>query len=124
MRTLLALLAVLAVVASPVAAAAAQAACDQAGPGAIMVGMAMSGVDRTGAPTAMDPCCNHSDQHKRNANSCAQSCATSCAVATALPSSSVSLNRAFTRAPVSSARLVSVDGHEPSGPERPPKSMV
>jgi hypothetical protein len=124
MRILLALMAVLALVASPVTAAAAQAACGQTGPGGLMAGMRMPSADQGGASKAADPCCNYGGQHKQTANGCAQACATSCAVASALPSSSVSITRAFTRAPVTSARLVSVQGHEPSGPERPPKSMA
>jgi hypothetical protein len=123
MRLLLALLAVLALAASPMTAAAAQAACGQAASGAVMAGMGMPDA-HTGAPKVAGPCCSHGDQHKQIRNGCAQACAASCAVAVALPSSSASVTRVFTRVAATSAPLVSVMAHGPSGPERPPKSMV
>ena len=127
MRFVLAFLAVMALLVSPVTAAAAQVACGHEGPSATaglpmsaMPGMAQVGVQKL----AGDPCCDHTGQHKMNDKSCGQACATSCAVAAALPSSLVSINLTLTRAPVTLARLVSVKGYEPAGPERPPKSIA
>ncbi len=124
MRFVLALLAVLALLVSPVTAAAAGAACGQNGLPQ-MVGMGMSAppcADQADVHKAVDPCCGHADQHKMGDKSCAQACATSCAVVAALPSSLASLNLTVTRVPVTLARLISVKGYKPAGPERPPKS--
>jgi hypothetical protein len=122
MRFFLALLAVLTLAASPITAAAAQAACGRAAPAA-MQGMTMPGMDSAGAQ-ATDPCCNHGDQKGQNGKGCAQTCATACALAVALPASSPSITRGAERATVIPAQLTLAPVHEPSGPERPPKSMA
>jgi uncharacterized protein involved in copper resistance len=126
MRFVLALLAVLALLSSPMTAVAAQAACGHDG-SAAMAGMdmsAMPGMDHAGAQKAGgDPCCDHTDKH-RMSKDCAQVCATSCAVAVALPSSPVSIVFVAVRAPFVPARATPTPSFEPSGPERPPKSMV
>jgi hypothetical protein len=126
MRFALALVAVMALLVSPVTAAAAQAAC---GHGESTASSGMDMPAKAGAThaivSASDPCCDHStDQHKMSDKSCAQACATSCAVAAALPSSLVSLSPVYTRAPVTLARQGLVPLFQPSGPERPPKSMA
>jgi hypothetical protein len=131
MRFMLALLAVLALLSRPMTAAAAQVACSQDGPAAMasmdMVGTGMSampvmnhaGAQRGGG----DPCCDHSGKHKMSKD-CAQVCATSCAVAVALPSSSVNIVFVAVRAPLVAAPMAPTPSFEPSGPERPPKSMA
>lgn len=129
MRFVLALLAVLALLSSPMTAAAAQVACSQDGPEAMagmdMAGMAMSSMasmDHAGTQKG-DPCCDHTGKHKMSKD-CAQVCATACAVAVALPSSSASIVFVAVRAPLVAAPMAPTPSFEPSGPERPPKSMA
>ena len=122
MRFLLALFAVLALTVNPVTAGVAGAGCDRTGPIA-MAGMAMSSVDQSRAAQTADPCCNHGDAHKHKANNCGQICAAACAVAAALPASSASIACGVERVTVIPTQPTLARAHEPSGPERPPKSM-
>ena len=131
MRLVLALLAVMALLVSPVTATAAQVACGHDRPMAMTAAMAnmdgsamlASGHVKVQKATA-DPCCDHAKHGRMSSRSCAQACAASCAVAAALPTALASVDLAFTRAPAPLARLASVEGHEPAGPERPPKSIA
>jgi uncharacterized protein involved in copper resistance len=130
MRLVLALLAVMALLVSPVTATAAQAACGHDRPMAMtgamanMDGSAMPASDHAKVQKATaDPCCDHA-KHGRMSKSCAQICAVSCVAAAALPSALASVDPAFGREPAPLARLVSVKGYEPAGPERPPKSIA
>jgi hypothetical protein len=131
MRLVLALLAVMALVVSPVTAMAAQAACGHDHPMA-MTG-AVTDMDCAVAPASghaglqkatADPCCDHAKHDKTSSKSCAQACATSCAATAALPTALASINLTFTSAAAPLARLPSVEGHEPAGLERPPKSIA
>lgn len=123
-----AFLAVLALLVSPVTAATAQAACGH-GAASAMPGMDMPAkAGRVGADAARsggDPCCdpaNHQD--KKAGSSCAQMCAAACAATAALPAAPVSFTHVHVRAPLSPARLASVQSFRPSGPRRPPKSIA
>ena len=129
MRLVLALLAVMALLVSPVTATAAQAAC---GDRPMAMTGAMANMDRAAAPTSdraavqkatADPCCDHA-KHGQMSKSCAQACAASCVTAAALPNALGSVGLSFGREPAPLARLASVKGYEPSGPERPPKSIA
>jgi hypothetical protein len=123
MRFLLAFLAVLAMATSPATTAVARAACDQTAPMA-MAGTDVPGIDPSIAAQTADPCCDHGGAHKHKTDSCSQTCAVACAVAVALPASSVSITRGAERATVIPAQLTLARAHEPSGPDRPPKSMA
>jgi uncharacterized protein involved in copper resistance len=131
MRLVLALLAVMALLVSPVTATAAQAACghDRAmamtGTMANMDGSAMPALDHAKVQKATaDPCCDHAKHGRMSDKSCAQACAASCVAAATLLTPLASVDLAFTRARPSLARLASVEGHEPAGLERPPKSIA
>ena len=131
MRYLIAMLAALALLVNPVAAAAAQFACDHGG-------MAMAGMDHqqadmpmpgsaeetAAATTSADPCCDHSGGQKTDDRNCAQACATSCAVLVALPYTHASQLLTWTRAPAPPTSAIWPHGHDPSGLERPPKSIL
>lgn len=125
MRFVLALLAVVALLSSPMTAAAAQVACSHDEPAA-MASMDMSGMpgmDSADASKAGDPCCDHGGKSGMTKD-CAQACATMCAVTAALPSPPASLVRMPARVALAPARAAPGYAFEPSGPERPPKSMV
>ena len=117
MRLVLALLAVMALLVSPVTATAAQAACGHDRP------MAMTSDHAAVQKATADPCCDHA-KHGQMSKSCAQACAVSCVAAAALPGLLASVDLAFARAPAPLARQLSVEGHEPAGLERPPKSIA
>ena len=124
-------LAVLALLTNPVAAAAAQADCAQSVPAAMagmddMPGMASTptaGPDRAQAQTAADPCCDHAAKHK-SGKDCAQICAVSCAVVAGLPATSLTVS--LVSMPVTNVPRPALSGfaHDPSGFERPPKSIL
>jgi hypothetical protein len=133
MRLVLALLAVMALLVSPVTAAAAQAACGHDGPMAMAMAGGMADMDGAAMAAsnhaklqkaASDPCCDHAKHGRMSNKSCAQACAASCAVAAALPSGLSSVELTFTRQAAPLARLASVKGNIPAGPERPPKSIA
>jgi hypothetical protein len=131
MRLVLALLAVMALLVSPVTSMASQAGCGHDRPTVMtgatsdMGGPAMSTSRHAEIQKATaDPCCDHAKHGKMSSKSCAQACATACVAVPALPASLASVDLAFTRAPAPLARLASVDGHEPAGLERPPKSIA
>jgi hypothetical protein len=128
MRVLLAFLAILSLLASPAVATAAQAICSHGGATA-MAGMAMPTVggsrtmDATEASGAL--CCDPAHHHGKAAYSgCAQGCAAACAALAALPPSPLSGAQIFAQAPRNPARLAPVHEFRPSGPRRPPKSIV
>lgn len=129
----LAFLAVLALLTAPVAASAAQAACAQAG--AIIADAsdgAMAGMDmpmaadhtQTDAAKPSDPCCDHSSQYPADNKSCAFSCTAACAVEAVTPVPVAYATAGLVRAPLIPARHAFVRAHQPSGPERPPKSIA
>jgi hypothetical protein len=132
MRYLIALMAVLALLVNPVAAAAAQVACgasmgvsaqapsnDQA-----MAAMPSMAKDVASGNTSANPCCDHSGDGKMDSRTCAQTCATTCAVIVALPTSAHGQVFSYVRAPAPVLRAVWSKPHDPSGLERPPKSIV
>jgi hypothetical protein len=128
MRLLLAFLAVLGLLVSPVTAAAAQASCGRHGP------MASSGMDMPATPghahiagsaAKGDPCCDPSGKsHKTTHKSCTRGCAAACAGTVALPASLAIGALAPVRAPLDLPVLTSAHGLEPTGLERPPKSIA
>lgn len=126
MRVLIALLAALAVLSSPMTVAAAQVSCSHGGPGA-MAGMDMAGMpgmDQSGGQKpGENPCCDHSGKLGTSVD-CAQACATICAVTAAMPSAPASLVTTRIRASAAPPRAAPTDAFEPSGLERPPKSMA
>ena len=128
MRLLLALSAIIGLLASPVATVAAQTRCDHASGSAMMAGMhtpAMAGIGQSSGPVpASDPCCDQLGHHEIPAKSCAQLCAATCAVAFALPSPPASIVFFSLPAAHGSAPVVSLYLYEPSGLERPPKSIA
>jgi hypothetical protein len=127
MRLVIAFLALLALLVGPVTTAAAQSACGRDG----SVAMAGMGMPTTLGPThavlqktASDPCCDHGKHGRISNKSCGHACAASCVATAALPTPLASVDLAFARAPTPLARLASVQGHEPAGLERPPKSIA
>ncbi len=120
MRLLIAILAVLALIANPVtAAAAAQAACGQGKPA---IGIDMAGMDHAAANSPVsDPCCDHGSKTKL---SCAQACAAECGVAAVLAMTSPGTPCTFVRTVLSPAHQMAPRPHEPSGLDRPPKSIA
>jgi hypothetical protein len=131
MRCLIAFLAAVALLMNPVAASAAQFACDHgemamAGMDQPMAGMDMHGADHNmvATPTAPDPCCDHLGGQKTDDKTCAQACATTCAVLVALPYAPASQGLVWTRTAPPLAVAVWPHGHDPSGLERPPKSIL
>ena len=131
MRSLIAFLAALALLVNPVAAAAAQFACVQGQ--TAMAGMdqpqATTAMDRAGqamaaAPASADPCCDHTSGKNIDDKSCAQACATTCAVLVALPYAPASQALTWTPAAAHITAAVWPHGHDPSGLERPPKSIL
>lgn len=132
MRLLIALVAVLALLVNPVVAAAAMVACQDAD--AVMTPMDQTGTVMAAMPgmakadtvdqASSDPCCDHSKSNKMGGKPCAQACATTCAVLTALPLSSLGKTLFYARAPISTASFVWPPAFNPSGLDRPPKSMA
>jgi hypothetical protein len=125
MRFLLTLLAVANLLAIPVAASAAQVACGHAAQEGTMSGMDMPGMDQSNAQTTPAVPCFNQTAHKGQPNkSCAQSCAATSVVVAALPTSPATT--VFVSFPVEegSLRIVSTEPYEPTGPERPPKSIA
>jgi hypothetical protein len=124
-------LAVLALLTNPVAAAAAQANCAQTVPAAMagmddMPGMAtmpMASHDGAQAQKAADPCCDQPAKHKPGKD-CAQICAISCAVVAALPATALTVS--LVSMPVTNVSRPDSSGfaHNPSGLDRPPKSIL
>jgi hypothetical protein len=123
MRAILALLAVLVLLAHPAFAGAVQAGCDMTTPASAEATAASAGTPCAEMSVAGDPCCDHAPQHKTHDAGCAQACASGCVNLMAPPVSPaaplVPKVASFT-----AAFAVFSKPYQPSGLERPPKSMA
>ena len=128
MRLLIALLAIAGLLASPVAVAAMPAMCDHAAESGMMADMDVSGTPDLASSsthaTGRDPCCDPTGHHKRTNQSCGQACAAMFGVVAALPASPTTMVLVSLSAEESLPRVVSTHPYEPTGPERPPKSIA